>query len=96
MLVKRRPRGRHEARRISWPSHRGIFRRRRNAANEAFARKKVLRRVAKRGDVVVFRFPMDVSEFYVKRLIGLPGDVVRFERGMVSVNGLSYRSSGAL
>jgi len=40
-----------------------------------------------RGDVVVFRFPLDVSEFYVKRLIGLPGDVVRFQNGVVSVNG---------
>src|ERR1044071_7637172 len=29
-----------------------------------------------RGDVVVFRYPLNVSEFYVKRLIGLPGDVV--------------------
>lgn len=44
----------------------------------------------KRGDVVVFRFPADVSEFYVKRLIGLPGDVVRFERGAVSVNGAPF------
>ena len=40
-----------------------------------------------RGDVVVFRFPHDVSQFYVKRLVGLPGDVVRFSRGAVSVNG---------
>jgi signal peptidase I len=40
-----------------------------------------------RGDVVVFRYPLDVSEFYVKRLIGLPGDVVAFRDGMVSVNG---------
>jgi signal peptidase I len=44
----------------------------------------------KRGDVVVFRYPMDVSEFYVKRLIGMPGDVVRFDRGMVSVNGAPF------
>jgi signal peptidase I len=44
----------------------------------------------KRGDVVVFRFPEDVSEFYVKRLIGLPGDVVRFDRGVVSVNGAPF------
>jgi signal peptidase I len=43
-----------------------------------------------RGDVVVFRFPMDVSEFYVKRLIGLPGDVVRFDGGAVSVNGAPF------
>ncbi|WP_298824736.1 signal peptidase I [uncultured Piscinibacter sp.] len=38
-----------------------------------------------RGDVVVFRYPADVSQFYVKRLVGLPGDVVRFENGVVSV-----------
>ena len=44
----------------------------------------------KRGDVVVFRFPSDVSEFYVKRLIGLPGDVVRFDGGVVSVNGAPF------
>jgi signal peptidase I len=40
-----------------------------------------------RGDVVVFRYPLDVSEFYVKRLVGMPGDVVRFRNGLVSVNG---------
>jgi signal peptidase I len=44
----------------------------------------------KRGDVVVFRFPADVSEFYVKRLVGLPGDVVGFDRGVVSVNGAPF------
>ncbi len=40
-----------------------------------------------RGDVVVFRFPLDVSQFYVKRLIGMPGDVVSFKDGTVSING---------
>jgi len=40
-----------------------------------------------RGDVVVFRFPLDVSQFYVKRLVGMPGDVVSFRDGAVSVNG---------
>jgi signal peptidase I len=40
-----------------------------------------------RGDVVVFRYPPDVSQFYVKRLIGLPGDKVVFKDGAVSVNG---------
>jgi signal peptidase I len=44
----------------------------------------------KRGDVVVFRYPGNVSEFYVKRLIGLPGDVVRFDAGAVSVNGAPF------
>ena len=40
-----------------------------------------------RGDVVVFRYPPDVSQFYVKRLVGLPGDQVVFQDGGVSVNG---------
>ena len=40
-----------------------------------------------RGDVVVFRYPHDVSQFYVKRLIGMPGDVVSFDRGTVAING---------
>jgi len=43
-----------------------------------------------RGDVVVFRYPLNVSEFYVKRLVGLPGDVVRFDAGVVSVNGAPF------
>ena len=40
-----------------------------------------------RGDTVVFWFPMDVSKSYIKRVIGLPGDVVSIDRGVVSVNG---------
>jgi len=40
-----------------------------------------------RGDVVVFRYPPDVSQFYVKRLVGLSGDRVVFRDGAVSVNG---------
>jgi signal peptidase I len=40
-----------------------------------------------RGDVVVFRFPADVSTLYVKRLVGMPGDTVAYSRGVVSING---------
>lgn len=43
-----------------------------------------------RGDVVVFRFPLDVSEFYVKRLVGVPGDTVAFHNGAVTVNGAPF------
>jgi len=39
-----------------------------------------------RGDVVVFRYPGDVSIFYVKRLIGVPNDVVAYDHGAVSIN----------
>jgi|SRR5580658_1720484 signal peptidase I len=40
-----------------------------------------------RGDTVVFWFPMDISKSYIKRVIGLPGDVVEIDRGIVIVNG---------
>ena len=43
-----------------------------------------------RGDVVVFRYPPDVSQFYVKRLVGLPGDQVVFQDGTVRVNGSAF------
>jgi signal peptidase I len=43
-----------------------------------------------RGDVVVFRYPRDVSQFYVKRLVGLPGDTVAFRDGAVSVDGAPF------
>ncbi len=41
----------------------------------------------RRGDVVVFESPMDPSHRYVKRLVGLPGDELRFEYGLLRVNG---------
>jgi signal peptidase I len=45
-----------------------------------------------RGDVMVFRYPLDVSTLYVKRLIGLPGDVVAYHNGVVSVNHVPFQS----
>ncbi len=39
-----------------------------------------------RGDVVVFKFPRDTRKSYIKRVIGVPGDVVRIDRGQVFVN----------
>lgn len=40
-----------------------------------------------RGDVVVFLYPHDHSKSYIKRVIALPGDDVRIDRGQVYVNG---------
>lgn len=40
-----------------------------------------------RGDVTIFRFPDNESIYYVKRVIGLPGDVIDIRGGQVYLNG---------
>jgi signal peptidase I len=40
-----------------------------------------------RGDVVVFRYPRDPEKSYIKRVVALPGDTLRVDRGRVFVNG---------
>ena len=40
-----------------------------------------------RGDIVVFMFPMNLEEDLIKRVIGLPGESVSVQDGIVSING---------
>lgn len=43
-----------------------------------------------RGDVVVFRYPVNKKVFFIKRLVGLPGDKVVVQNGQITVNGLPW------
>ncbi|WP_324668384.1 signal peptidase I [Geochorda subterranea] len=53
-----------------------------------------------RGDIVVFRYPLDPREHYIKRIVGVPGDEVAVRNGRVFVNGTpldeSYLASPTL
>lgn len=40
-----------------------------------------------RGDVVVFRYPVDPSLDYIKRVVGLPGDKVVYQNKRLTING---------
>ena len=47
---------------------------------------RILSKSPERGDVVVFKTPADNRTDYIKRLIGLPGDVIQFIDGEIYIN----------
>jgi signal peptidase I len=40
----------------------------------------------KRGDIIVFRYPLDESQNYIKRVVGIPGDRITVRNNMVYLN----------
>ncbi|MBD3727893.1 MAG: signal peptidase I [Moraxella osloensis] len=51
--------------------------------------------VPQHGDVVVFRFPLNPKQYYIKRVIGVGGDTVSFNNGQLSVNGKAIATTPA-
>ncbi len=49
-----------------------------------------------RGDIIVFFYPVDPSQFVVKRVIGLPGDHVRLQNKVVYLNGAPLQENYAI
>lgn len=39
----------------------------------------------KRGDVIIFRYPNDPSEFFIKRVIGLPGEKIEIKESVITI-----------
>ena len=49
----------------------------------------------RRGEVVVFKYPNNHEQFFIKRLVGLPGDTVQVGGGQVTIANVTY-SQGAV
>ena len=43
----------------------------------------------RRGEVIVFRYPLDPTRDFVKRVVGLPGETVEIHRGTVKIDGVA-------
>ena len=43
-----------------------------------------------RGEVIVFRYPRDPGQFFIKRIIGLPGERIRITKGRVMIFNSSH------
>ncbi|HTL48613.1 MAG TPA: signal peptidase I [Verrucomicrobiae bacterium] len=44
-------------------------------------------RPPERGDIIVFKYPLDKKKDFVKRLVGLPGEAVEIKDGKIVING---------
>ncbi len=53
-------------------------------------------RAVQRGDIIVFKYPVDPSQHFVKRVIGVPGDHIKLVNGQVYVNGTLLREPYAI
>ncbi len=47
----------------------------------------------KRGDVMVFRYPVDPNLNFIKRVVGLPGDVLTYRGKQLSINGVQVSTA---
>ena len=47
----------------------------------------IKREPPKRGDIIVFKYPKDESLYYIKRVVGIPGDVIEIRDKRLIING---------
>jgi len=55
----------------------------------------LFQKVPERGDIIVFKFPRDEKRDFIKRVIGVPGDILEVRRQQVFLNGKPYEDPHA-
>lgn len=50
----------------------------------------------KRGDVIIFRYPKDPSKFFIKRIIGIPGDTIDIKGNVVTLTNTDHPEGSVL
>lgn len=50
----------------------------------------------RRGDVIIFKYPKDTSKYFIKRIIGLPGDTIAISGHTVTISNDTYPDGVAL
>ncbi len=53
-------------------------------------------REPRRGETIVFRYPQDPRQFFIKRIIGLPGETIYVDDGRVSIKGVGNAAASML
>lgn len=48
-----------------------------------------------RGDIIVFKYPVDPDIYFIKRIVGIPGDVVEMKNKVVTINGKPFDKTPA-
>ena len=48
-----------------------------------------------RGEIVVFRYPADPTQFFIKRVLGLPGETIEIHNGILAIKN-SFQKDGFL
>lgn len=43
-----------------------------------------------RGEVIIFKYPRDPSKYFIKRVVGEPGDTVTIENGVITIQNEAY------
>lgn len=49
-----------------------------------------------RSDIVVFKYPVDKSRHFIKRVVGLPGDIIEGRDKKIYLNGVLYNENSAI